>query len=434
MEKHFSNRAKSAPAVHVGSQTMKLYHNDPSEQAYEGFHLAFAHPDDVVVMRNLDPDYLVYWNRLMGHTKIVNITDVDTGEYLSNILLSRPDLIEEITSKMHPEASLKIYLPTHLEEKLASALGIPLHGNPKITQYFGTKSGIRQLAEKAHIQMAPGVICRSLSEIQTGMRKLFDQGYSHVVVKHDLSSAGKWMKRFHKGEVMDLHTLDLIANGEFQEGRDIVVVEAWLKNTASLCAQIEIEKNKEPQIRAAWQQILDVDGVSYMGAGPLMLSEKALESFKTQLFKLAYALKKEGAVGSYGPDFLIIGEGEHELDPDTCVLLELNARIPVTAFPLEIIHQIKGEIGTGFYVTEIRLDKHYTVEDILNKLKEKKLLITEKNSHARGVVPYNMSILPWGHFYVVVMGKDWEDIQPLISQVKGLFKSHQHHESVALTL
>jgi hypothetical protein len=157
MEKHFSKRIKSSPAVHVGSQTMKLYHHDPSEQAIEGFHLALAGPEDVVVMRNLDPEYLSYWNKLMGDTKIVNITGVDNGEYLSNILLSRPDLMEEIKSKMHPDSKLKIYLPTHLEEKVANSLGIPLHGNPKVTQFFGTKSGIRQLAEKAHLSMPPGV-------------------------------------------------------------------------------------------------------------------------------------------------------------------------------------------------------------------------------------------------------------------------------------
>ena len=40
-------------------------------------------------------------------------------------------------------------------------------------------------------------------------------------------------------------------------------------------------------------------------AKPLILSGKAQESFDKQLLRLAYKLQEKGAIGSYGPDFLI---------------------------------------------------------------------------------------------------------------------------------
>lgn len=422
MEDHFTPGLRTKPAVHVGSQSMRLYHRDPSEQAYEGLHLASAGEKDIIVMRNTDPSYLEYWNSLMGETSIINITGVDEGEYLSNILLDSQDLIDTIKNKMQPESKLMVYLPTDLEQKLANKLGIPLHGSPVVTEKYGTKSGIRTLAKEFHIPMPPGYICSIYNEVLNAINDL-KRKFDIIVIKHDLSSAGRWMKKLNMKETNDFKAcLDEVAGGKFVEGKDIVVVEAWLKNNASLCAHIEIVEGEDPIIKAGWQQVLDKDGISYIGAGPLMLSQKALDSFKNEVWKLAYALKEKGAIGSYGPDFIVSSEKQENIEPETCVLVELNARVPVTSFPLEIVQQVKGKIGTGFFVIEIKLKEPTSVSNILELLKKHKLLITKKGLDASGVVPYNMNLLRWRHFYLVAIAPSWDEVFPIVEKVKNIFK------------
>ena len=122
--------------------------------------------------------------------------------------------------------------------------------------------------------------------------------------------------------------LDEIAGGRFVDGRDTVVVEGWLASKAALCAHIEIVAGHAPIVSAAWQQIIDDDGTSYLGAGPLTLSTRALASFVARVNCLAAALRQVGAVGSYAPDFLVVADHETRAEPDTSVLIELNARIP----------------------------------------------------------------------------------------------------------
>lgn len=420
MEEHFLPGFKTKPAVHVGSQTMRLYNRDPMEQAYEGLHLAAANDKDVVLVRNIDPEYLKYWNSLMGQTNVINITGVDQGEYLSRIILDSPDIISKIKKNMDLSSKLMVYLPTLLEQQLAEVLGIPLHGSPNVTDMYGTKSGIRALAKEAGISMPPGYVCRTYMDVKKAIHDLSEK-FELIVIKHDLSSAGRWSKKLNTKKQYDLHEcLDEISGGKFIEGKDIVVVEAWLKNRGALCAHIEIDKGMNPVVCAAWRQIMADDGITYIGAAPLSLSEKTMESFKVTLSSLAKTLKKNGAVGSFGPDFLIVPEDEGT-SSEICELIELNARVPVTSFPLEIIKQIKGEIGTGFYVADIKLNKTSSFRDIREVLEREHLLITEKDVKAHGVVPYNIGLLPWGHLYIVVIASEWDEVVPIVEKIKTIF-------------
>jgi hypothetical protein len=198
-------------------------------------------------------------------------------------------------------------------------------------------------------------------------------------------------------------------------------VEGWLQNTTIVGAHIEILPNKSPIVCAAWQQIIAPDNVSYIGAGPLMISPKALKNLIRELNKLAMALKSKGAVGSFGPDFLITSAKEKNFDPDTAVLLELNARIPYTALPLEAIKHIKGKIGSGFCITHITVKKTITFVQIANALSEKGLLITKRGPHAKGVIPFNIGMLPWKTFNIMVLADTWEETKKILTKVNKMF-------------
>lgn len=423
IEKYFSPGFRTKPAVIVGSQTVKFFHNNPQEQRWEGFHLVGTGRDDVVVVRNFDPEYLSYWNSLIEGVRVINLFGTNPGKYLTEVILEDPEKIDEINRKRAINAKLMVFLPTPLEQKLANKLDIPLHGSPKISALYGTKSGIRKLSMEHNLSMPPGFICTTYAQVQKAIDYL-KQKFDEIVIKHDTSLSGYFTKKIRTKDIPDLKlTLDKISAGEFTEGKDVVVVEGWLKSKASLCAHIEIIEEQEPIICAGWQQIMDTDGISYMGAGPLMLSKKATQSFLTGVRMLAIALKRKGAKGSYGPDFLIINGDETNLEEDTCVLIELNARAPYTAFPLELIKQMKGKIGTGFYTQHIKLKKSAPIKDILDVLREKKLLITKKSANATGVVPYNVGLLPWNIFDVVAIADSWEKASSIIQKVTAIFRA-----------
>src|SRR5439155_1377290 len=97
--------------------------------------------------------------------------------------------------------------------------------------------------------------------------------------------------------------LDELVDGKFVDGKYTIVVEGWLSGQVSLCAHIEILENNDPIVCAGWQQLIDHDGISYIGGGPLILSERAMNSFKNEVNKIARALKNKGATGTYAPDF-----------------------------------------------------------------------------------------------------------------------------------
>ncbi len=424
MEDYFSPGLKTKPAVHVGSQTMRLYLGDLLEQAVEGAQLAAAGTDDVIVLRNFDEDYIKYWKQLIGTKHILNLKNVDQGEFLSNIILSDENITNEIKTRMHPSSSMMVYFPTDIEQQLAQQLGIPLHGVPEVSVNFGTKSGIRTLAEEKKIPMPPGFICKTIKDVEVAINTL-SKTYDEIVIKHDLSSQGRWSKKIKIKEIENISALlDELSDKKFIEGRDVFVVEAWVKSSKSICVHIEIQPDKDPILCGAWEQVFAEDNISYKGAGPLILSDTARDLLLREAEKLAQALKSQGAVGSFGPDFVITAHDEKSFPEDSCLLIELNARIPFTAYPLEIVKEVRGKIGNGFFNTSLHLTKKYSFSELALLLAKHNLLITERNPHARGVVPYNIGLLRWNSLYFVAMADTWHDAENVYTETINLL--HQN--------
>lgn len=422
MEQYFDPGFKAKPAVHVGSQTMRFFWGDPKEQAFEGRHLAAAGPEDLVVVRSIDQGYLDYWNSLMGEIRVLKMSDVPTGEFLSQTLLDRPDYLNWIKKNSASNSNLAVFLPTQLEAELAAALDFPLHGTPEVSDFYGTKSGIRSLASEVGIPMSRGFICSTYQEAEQAVIAL-SEDFEFAALKHDLSTGGGWSKKISNHDLLNLpSSLDEVSGGQFKEDRDILVIEGWLKSKASLCAHIEIMESGDPIICAGWEQAMAGDGITYMGAGPLTISEKALQSFMEETKKLAYALKEKGAVGSYAPDFLIVADDETNFEPDNAVMIELNARIPATAFPLEIVKQVRGEVGNSFLARHFKMPLGLNFTQVSDLLKEHCLLIESKDSQASGVVPYNSGLLPWGTLDIVAMAPTWEETCRVSQRLGNLFK------------
>lgn len=419
MESKFNTSHEIGPSVHVGSQTMEFFEGDPKEQSYEARHLAAGKAGDIVVVRNIDSDYLSYWKSLTDSAKVLDLGNIQPGLPLTKVLLSDQPSLEWIQAHMSGKATLQVFLPTRLEEQLAKALSIPLHGSAEIADLYGTKSGIRLLADEFGITMSPGFICTSTEQVKQAATYLLQEGgCSALAVKHDLSTGGGWSAKVTTIDLPDIAAIltEKVGNGNFTDGKDVVVVEGWIDNAkASVCAHIEIPSEGDPVICAGWQQVIDTDGITYLGAGPLVMNQKAMDSFYEQASKLAYALKAKGAVGSFGPDFLIT-------EDDKAVMLELNARTPATRFPLAIVKALKPEIGSGFMAKHVKIPgkkpvRFADIQDALGPL----LITKSQGDETRGVVPFNVGLLPYGMFDLVAIAPSWEEAQEIMNKAQALF-------------
>lgn len=422
MEDYFTPGFKVHPLVHAGSQTLRVWKDKPEEQAFESFFMVGAHGKDAAVVRDIDPEYLKYWTALIGEVHVVNLIGLPKGDYLSDAILNNKEALKKIKKEISPGSQLLPFQITQLEQDLAQALEIPLHGSLEISNNFGTKSGIRKLALEENIPMAPGFVANDFIQVEEAIDYL-EEKFEELVVKHSLSAAGYMSARMKIKEFGNVREkLNELAGGIYKEREDVFVVEGWIKNKASLCAQIEIPAQGDPVVCAGWQQILEADGISYMGAGPLRLSKKALKSFIRESNKLAWALKKRGAVGCFGPDFLIVSEEEKNMEADTCVLIELNARAPVTSLPLEAVLHIRGYIGEGFCSTHIKLSKVATFKEIAQVLDDNSLLIKSSGKDAKGVVVFNPGMIPYKMFDIIAMAPTWEETEKIVKKTKNLFE------------
>jgi hypothetical protein len=217
--------------------------------------------------------------------------------------------------------------------------------------------------------------------------------------------------------------LDRLSAGAFVDGRDVVVVEGWLRNAVAVCAHIEILPEQEPIVCGGWQQVMDSNGTTQIDSRPLTISPSALASFKAQAEALAWFLHDNGAIGSYGPDFVIVAEGGEWAAPGTSLLLELNARAPATAYALEIVKRVRNKVGTGFFSRHVRLPHPASFARVAQALEQAGLLVRHPASDARGVVPYNVGLLPWGVFDVVAMADSWEECASIMDRVVRIFNN-----------
>jgi hypothetical protein len=421
MEDYFACGFNTKPLIHVGSQNLRFWNGSPQEQAHEGFHLVAALDGDLGVARNVDPQYLDYWNRLTQTSGIISLDETNDGSYLSERLLNSENNLATVKNKLTTDFYLLPFIITHMEENLAEKLGIRIMGNINISNTYGTKDGIRILAKNKRITMPPGFICDSRKSVINAIAQL-SKKYKKIIIKHPHSASGYLSKYMSTGETLDIQKfLSEVCGHTYTDGT-IVVVEAWIKNKASLCSQIEITENHEVIICAGWQQIIDTDGITYIGAGPLNLSEKALHSFIQESQAIGEFLRDAGAVGIFGPDFLISSNENEEFEEDTCILLELNARAPVTSYPLQAIKCIKGKIGSGFCSTGIKLKTPSSFEQIKIELEAKKLLITSRTGVCNGVVVFNPTMIPYGKFDIIAISNDFDETMHIVRRVKKLFE------------
>ncbi|HEX8100601.1 MAG TPA: peptide ligase PGM1-related protein [Actinomycetota bacterium] len=291
---------------------------------------------------------------------------------LTQKLLDRPRLLERIRSLIPDpsRAHLVPYNTTELERDLAVGLGIPMYGADPKYFWFGTKSGCRTLFAEEGVPHALGKEGLStVSDLIEATRWLRGQrptvekvlvklnegvsGYGNALIdltglpdpgSSDETAAIEERLPRMSFEAPDLTFDEYIADLESNGG----VLEERLdgKEVRSPSVQLRVTPLGEVELLSTHDQLLGgPSGQSYLGCRFPADQAYAPEITK-EAAKIGARLAKEGVIGRFALDFLVVRN--HESDPWTPYAIELNLR--------------KGGTTHPFLTLQFLTDGHYDPE------------------------------------------------------------------------
>lgn len=279
-----------------------------------------------------------------------------TQRPLSEKLLERPRFIERIRSLISDpdRAHLISYNTTELERDLALRLGIPLYGADPKYFHFGTKTGCRQLfAEEDVIHPLGFENLENLKDVVEAIQKIRAKrpGVEKVIVKLNEGVSGEG------NAVVDLQRLGPSAASSEREGiegrlremrfelKDANFDQYFIKlaqrggvveelitgeEIRSPSVQMRVTPLGELQLLSTHDQLLGgPSGQSYLGAR--FPADPAYASLiSDEAVKIGNRLAKEGVIGRFALDFVVVRRSEDRWDP---YAIEINLRKGGTTHP-----------------------------------------------------------------------------------------------------
>ncbi len=261
-------------------------------------------------------------NRLV----LLNCNDA-SSKPLTEKILTRPRLLQQIKTNISSGlvAHLVAFNVTHLEERLALELEIPVYGCPSKYSYWGTKSGSREIFRKAGIPIPDGKEnLGSLDEVVEALKELkqknpdlkravvkLNDGFSgdgNAIYVYDsedeisLSNLGKALHVVAKDMSFEVFQEKFRSMGGVVE----VFIEGEIKNSPSV--QCRINPLREVDIISTHDQVLggESDQV-YIGA-----TFPAHEDYRSEIgelgLKVANEMESYWILGRFGIDFISVLE------------------------------------------------------------------------------------------------------------------------------
>jgi hypothetical protein len=266
--------------------------------------------------------------------------------------------------------------------EVAALLGIPVYGaHPRFAR-CGTKSGSRELFEKAGVPMAPGCSgVRTRGDVAEAIDELraADPGLRRVIVKLDEGAGG-----IGNGTIVlgDRPGSDLATALDFEEPEVTVesyyehlereggVVEAFLvgdevpDGVRSPSVQLRMTPFGESDILSTHEQVLGGrNGLSYLGC-TMPASGDYSASIADQALDIGRQLTAEGIVGRCSIDFLAVRRGAGW----TTYASEINLRAGGTTHPLSTLASLtRGgyDLDESRFVSGNGSPKYYAATDHL---------------------------------------------------------------------
>ncbi len=302
---------------------------------------------------------------------------------LTEKILARPRLIEKIKNSVPPGhvAHIAGFNITSYEHDLALRLGFPIYGCPAWLNYWGTKSGSREIFRRAGLPVPDGYEnLKDMDEVLLALRELRKEtpGLRRAVVKLNdgFSGEGNAIFSFEKaGDSLERDTLrqhlklvaDDMTYDDFSEkmekmgGIVEVFVEGEIKTSPSVqcrvtpLRQIEVASTHDQMLGGESQQV-------YIGA-TFPANRAYAGEIGAMGQQVAEVLCKEGVIGRFGIDFISVKEpaGWWKHYP-----IEINLRKGGTTHPYLMLQYLTNgyyDHHTGVYHTRDGQERHYFATD-----------------------------------------------------------------------
>jgi hypothetical protein len=358
-----------------------------------------------VTAQPLSPLIVEYYLQLLpgipfshARDRLLLLTTYDNSfKPLTQKILERPRLLERIRRALRPQKSYMVcFNATHLEQELSVRLGIPLFASSPALQYWGSKSGSREIFAECQIPYPDGSrLAHSVPELLQNAAQLWHRhpDLQRIVIKLNEGFSGEGnavldLRPLHslthtQTAVSDRQTLieEVIKNLSFQSEEETwenfssripelgaiaeVFIEGDIKRSPSV--QGYISPTGKVSILSTHDQILGgPDQQIYLGCRfpadgdyRLRLQEMGLA--------IGRALAKRGAMERYGVDFLATRSSETE--EWNLQAIEINLRKGGTTHPfmtLKLLTNGSYDLQTGLFVSQ-QQHKYYIASDNLHK-------------------------------------------------------------------
>ncbi len=279
---------------------------------------------------------------------------------LTEKILSRPKLLEQIRQAILPGhvAHLVGFNITPLEEMVALQLGIPIYGCPSDLNFWGTKSGSRELFKEAGLLHPPGFENLSdMADVQNALRELhrMHPTLRRAVVKLNDGFSGDGNAVFTYDTSDDIgednlrRNLKMVASDmdydQFSEKMKIMggIVEAFIEGQTKTSPSVQCRINPLHQVEiiSTHDQVLGGEsGQVYTGATFPAKPDYSVKIGNTGL-ELGKLMSKKGILGRFGVDFISVLENGKWIH----YAIEINLRKGGTTHPFLMLQFLTD----GFY-------------------------------------------------------------------------------------
>lgn len=335
---------------------------------------------------------------------------------LTEKILERPRLVERIRQALRPEKSYMVcFNSTPLERELSLRLGIPLLAADPDLNYWGTKSGSRQIFSECDIPHPDGSeLVWNVEDLAAATVELWDRQpqLQRVVIKLNEGFSGEG------NAILDLRDLpDLTATEKtkaicekFSQMSFQSPSETWenfssrIRELGAIAEEfIEGDKKRSPSVQGRVTPDGKVEILSthdQILGGPdqqifLGCRFPADESYRLQLqdlgIKIGNNLREKGALERFGVDFVVVQRGEKSRPQWDCYAIEINLRRGGTTHPfmtLKLLTNGRYETATGLFYSQQGKPKFYKATDNLQK------------PRYRGLLPNDlMDIIAWNQLH-----------------------------------
>jgi hypothetical protein len=310
---------------------------------------------------------------------------------LSEKLLERPGLLERIAGMIpnRERSHLVPYNTTELERDVALSLGIPMYAADPRLAPWGSKSGCRQLFAELGVPHPLGVEnLRTIDDLADAVMAMRRERPSmdSVIVKlnEGVSGAGNAVVRLsglpapessdERTQVLDrLRQMELESKkvtwdaymAKLAEGAGIVEERITGEVLESPSVQLRVHPGGVVELLSTHDQLLGgASGQSYLGCVFPAAPEYA-RAITAQAEVIGHRLAKEGALGRFAVDFVVVRSVAGEWTP---YAIELNLRKGGTTHPfltLQFLTDGRYDPATALFITPRGHEKHLVATDHL---------------------------------------------------------------------